>query len=99
MHTRLLPHLSLHSQSSYKAIHPSILAHSCSARECLHAPVPQLNSTTAAAHMALKMKAGMKQGTCKGACTCCGAKVRTCVVASRSANSISEQHPFVFSEA
>jgi hypothetical protein len=27
--------------------------------------------------MALKMKAGMKQGTCKGACTCCGAKVRT----------------------
>jgi hypothetical protein len=23
--------------------------------------------------MALKMKAGMKQGTCKGACTCCGA--------------------------
>ncbi|KAF6264195.1 GON30 protein [Scenedesmus sp. NREL 46B-D3] len=24
--------------------------------------------------MALKMKAGMKQGTCKGACTCCGAQ-------------------------
>jgi hypothetical protein len=34
----------------------------------------------------------MKQGTCKGACTCCGATVRRNAAASRSANSISVQH-------